>query len=358
MRLSGGWAVFWNELLNGAPPNRHRSVANAVTHIGRAMTAKGGTGKLVQDVTGMNLRVRRGHTIRSSNARSPWPARVNPSMLKRLRNSATVFSTTRSCPRFSTGCAIRSANRIGTLHHLESPSDFDVCADSLGANAQYSPRLRGRDVQRFDGAWLLTPRQLYLDTHPIRQGRGHDPVQHCSSDQGITFESKIFQPGPPKGELIHLLQGVPNSLRMLREVIAVLVVDDRSTKHVSSRVRSGRLGRPVRSLDARPWASTVSCVCRPHISLRSRKPKGSLSLTFASATPSHGLTRSSNGTRVMAHLQRPSRSCVRTLGGGGFEPPSSGAAIGLLRAQPTSGCRGWHFCRRAVPPRNQRKFPQ
>ena len=38
--LSGGWAVFWNELLDGAPPNRHRSVANGVTHIGRAMTAR------------------------------------------------------------------------------------------------------------------------------------------------------------------------------------------------------------------------------------------------------------------------------------------------------------------------------
>ena len=42
--LSGGWAVFWNELLNGAPPNRHRSVANAVTRIGRAVTAHGKTG--------------------------------------------------------------------------------------------------------------------------------------------------------------------------------------------------------------------------------------------------------------------------------------------------------------------------
>jgi menaquinone-9 beta-reductase len=41
--LSGGWAVFWNELLDGAPPNRHRSVANAVTHIGRAITARGAT---------------------------------------------------------------------------------------------------------------------------------------------------------------------------------------------------------------------------------------------------------------------------------------------------------------------------
>ena len=42
----------------------------------------------------------------------------------------------------------------------------------------------------------------------------------------------------------------------------------------------------------------------------------------------------------------------------GIEPASSGVSIGLLRAQPASGCREWHFCRRAVPPRNQRKFPQ
>jgi flavin-dependent dehydrogenase len=42
--LSGGWAVFWNELLDGAPPNRHRSVASAVTRIGRVMTAQGATG--------------------------------------------------------------------------------------------------------------------------------------------------------------------------------------------------------------------------------------------------------------------------------------------------------------------------
>ncbi len=43
--LSGGWAVFWNELLDGAPPNRHRLVAHAVTHIGRVMTAQGATAK-------------------------------------------------------------------------------------------------------------------------------------------------------------------------------------------------------------------------------------------------------------------------------------------------------------------------
>jgi hypothetical protein len=43
--LSGGWAVFWNELLDGAPPNRHRAVANAVTHIGQAMTFQSATAK-------------------------------------------------------------------------------------------------------------------------------------------------------------------------------------------------------------------------------------------------------------------------------------------------------------------------
>jgi menaquinone-9 beta-reductase len=39
--LAGGWAVFWNELLEGAPPGRHRSVAAALTRLGRTMTARG-----------------------------------------------------------------------------------------------------------------------------------------------------------------------------------------------------------------------------------------------------------------------------------------------------------------------------
>jgi menaquinone-9 beta-reductase len=38
--LSGGWAVFWNELLDGAPPCRHRSIANATTQIGSVVTAR------------------------------------------------------------------------------------------------------------------------------------------------------------------------------------------------------------------------------------------------------------------------------------------------------------------------------
>ena len=43
--LAGGWAVFWNELLDGAPPNRHRSVAQTVTRVGRVLTAPGATAK-------------------------------------------------------------------------------------------------------------------------------------------------------------------------------------------------------------------------------------------------------------------------------------------------------------------------
>ena len=38
--IAGGWSVFWNELLDGAAPNRHRSVAAAVTRLGQLMTAR------------------------------------------------------------------------------------------------------------------------------------------------------------------------------------------------------------------------------------------------------------------------------------------------------------------------------
>jgi geranylgeranyl reductase family protein len=38
--FAGGWAVFWNELLDGAPPGRHRSVATAITRLGRLATAR------------------------------------------------------------------------------------------------------------------------------------------------------------------------------------------------------------------------------------------------------------------------------------------------------------------------------
>jgi geranylgeranyl reductase family protein len=38
--LAGGWALFWNELLDGAPPGRHRSVAAALTRLGEIVTSR------------------------------------------------------------------------------------------------------------------------------------------------------------------------------------------------------------------------------------------------------------------------------------------------------------------------------
>jgi geranylgeranyl reductase family protein len=37
--VAGGWSIFWNELLDGAPPNRHRAVARAITRVGRIMSS-------------------------------------------------------------------------------------------------------------------------------------------------------------------------------------------------------------------------------------------------------------------------------------------------------------------------------
>jgi geranylgeranyl reductase family protein len=43
--IAGGWSVFWNELLDGAPPNRHQSVAAAVTRFGKLMTSRSSTAR-------------------------------------------------------------------------------------------------------------------------------------------------------------------------------------------------------------------------------------------------------------------------------------------------------------------------
>jgi menaquinone-9 beta-reductase len=44
-RIAGGWSVFWNELLDGAPPNDHEAVARAMTWLGRVATARGSTAR-------------------------------------------------------------------------------------------------------------------------------------------------------------------------------------------------------------------------------------------------------------------------------------------------------------------------
>jgi menaquinone-9 beta-reductase len=41
--IAGGWALFWNELADGAPAGRHSKVASAATGIGRALTSVSAT---------------------------------------------------------------------------------------------------------------------------------------------------------------------------------------------------------------------------------------------------------------------------------------------------------------------------
>ncbi len=48
--VAGGWSVFWNELLDGAPPNRHRSVAVALTRLGELATARSSTARWFDEV--------------------------------------------------------------------------------------------------------------------------------------------------------------------------------------------------------------------------------------------------------------------------------------------------------------------
>ena len=57
--ISGGWSVFWNELLIGAPANRHRKVAAALTGTGRRITDRTSTAKWFDSVL---------------SEREPWPA--------------------------------------------------------------------------------------------------------------------------------------------------------------------------------------------------------------------------------------------------------------------------------------------
>jgi geranylgeranyl reductase family protein len=44
-RLAGGWSVFWNELLEGAPRNEHRAIALAMMWAGRVSTAHTSTAR-------------------------------------------------------------------------------------------------------------------------------------------------------------------------------------------------------------------------------------------------------------------------------------------------------------------------
>jgi menaquinone-9 beta-reductase len=51
-RIGGGWSVFWNELLDGAPPNDHEAVARAATWLGGVATAHGATARWFETALG------------------------------------------------------------------------------------------------------------------------------------------------------------------------------------------------------------------------------------------------------------------------------------------------------------------
>ncbi len=48
--LAGGWSVFWNELLEGAPPGPSRTVAAAASIVGRGLTRRSAPGRWLDQV--------------------------------------------------------------------------------------------------------------------------------------------------------------------------------------------------------------------------------------------------------------------------------------------------------------------
>jgi len=48
--LAGGWSVFWNELLDGAPAGPSRTVAVAASLLGRKLTRRSATGRWLDQV--------------------------------------------------------------------------------------------------------------------------------------------------------------------------------------------------------------------------------------------------------------------------------------------------------------------
>jgi menaquinone-9 beta-reductase len=54
--IAGGWSLFWNELLEGAPRNRHRAIARAMTWGGRASTAHTSTAKWFENALPFDAR--------------------------------------------------------------------------------------------------------------------------------------------------------------------------------------------------------------------------------------------------------------------------------------------------------------
>ena len=213
--LSGGWAVFWNELLNGAPPNRHRSVANAVTHIGRAMTAQ------VRPPNGSRRHWDEPHgstgttSFRQRQRSLARPGRTRNA--KRLRNSPRCSSTTQPCPRLFTapGCPHRSAQSHRTLHHLSVSKRLRCVRRPLG-DKSHDTRLPFEVAmdQRSMVPGFHTASAQSGPAHPIRQGPRHDPPQDSASNRESPSSRNSSQGHLKAVNSFASYEGVPDSFRM------------------------------------------------------------------------------------------------------------------------------------------------
>ena len=242
-----------------------------VIRIGRAATPRSTRGGSAGDVVGRRALGRWRRCGSAGLLIQAVPA-------SRLRKPATVFSTTRSWPHCSIGCAIRSARRIGRciISTVQATSDRTE-PDHLEDGEQGSLPLRGRDVpgRRFAAA-SRSARVRPLEMCG-RYGSG-GATTPWSTAPGVTRESpanpKLLEPGPPQSELIELLEGVPEVLRRHREFVTVSVSDDRSPGLLLGRrykgqaarscrcrscfcVRPGEGGSIVNTLRARPFTENV-----------------------------------------------------------------------------------------------------
>ena len=87
------------------------------------------------------------------------------------------------------------------------------------------------------------------------------------------------------------------------------------------------------------------------LSLRGSRRSKAVPESSAGVPVSYSCHVTRNGPLIRAKFLVSGLQFVRSfVEVAGFEPASSGAAIGLLRAQPASDCRGRHFCRRQYRP--------
>ena len=102
--VSGGWALYWNELVDGAPPGRARTTATAAASLGRALTRRTATARWFDRVVAPVTEASRG--VRQRGGPAPG-ARPVPGGDGRVDGAKARFVHR------------RDANRVGARRHAE-----------------------------------------------------------------------------------------------------------------------------------------------------------------------------------------------------------------------------------------------